>query len=208
MLDGNTEKLKLRKTDSNLQTLRALMPLVLFGYLMALFSLIVKGWPTGQFGQQNVDLVLHFERILRPLVSEGDSAALSRRILDIAFYLVLLAGFGFMVLVWRRGKRSPLLGLVGVAILGLSYASGMALFTGGFMSMCGFLLILFGGIVMLTTARDDDEEIESTELYETIAPDENVSDQAAVLTADEPGNIDTAMEQTDTTDLEQTSQDG
>jgi len=207
MLDGNTEKLRPRKTNRNLQTLRVLLPLVLFGYLMALCSLPVAGWPTGQFGQQNVELVSHFQRITHTLVSEGDSAALPRRILDIAFYLVLLAGLAFMVLVWRRGKRSPMIGLLGVAILGLSYASGMALFTGGFMSMCGFLLILFGEIVMLTAARDDDEA-ETTELNETTEPDGNDPDQAAVLMANEPGAMEITSEQTDTTDLEQTSTDG
>jgi hypothetical protein len=197
MLDGNTEKLK-RRTDSNLQTLRALMPLIILGYAMALCALPVVGWPTGQFGQQNVELVRHFDRITRPLISEGDSAGLPRKILDVAFYLVLLAGFGFLVLSWR-GRRNPMLGLIGVGILGLSYASGMALYSGPLLSTCGFLLILFGGIVMLTTARDD--EIDSTENEEIAAPD-----QTAVLTADVPTELE--LEQTDITDSDQTSQDG
>lgn len=165
MLEGTQPRRK--RIDNNLLTIRALIPLVLFGFLLTLIALLIAGWPTGQFGQQNVETVPHYERFTRPLVGEGETLTLPRRILDVAFYLVLLAGFAFLFLTWRRGNRSSLMGLIGVGILGLSYASGMALYNGAFVSMCGFLLILFSGIVMLTVVRDDEDVETETDLTES-----------------------------------------
>src|SRR5689334_19171635 len=102
---------------------RSLLPLVIMGFVLVVIALAVLWWPTGNFGEQQVSVIHHIARLTRPLNNE-DGLNLPRRFLDAAIYLVVLAGVVFLVTVWRRGTRGALMGLIGVSVLGLSYASG------------------------------------------------------------------------------------
>jgi hypothetical protein len=126
------------------------------------FALVVLWWPTGNFGEQQVSIIHHIFRLTRPLNNE-DGLNLPRRFLDAGIYLVVLVGVVFLVTAWRRGTRGALLGLIGVSVLGLSYVSGMALYSGPMVSTCGFLLILFGGVVTWATLRDETGEAENAD---------------------------------------------
>jgi hypothetical protein len=141
---------------SDIQTIRSLMPLILIGLTFVVSALLLLKWPNGQFGEENVSPLPHLERIGQPLIGES-SLSLPRRILDIAIYVVVVVGLGFLVLTWRRGQRNSLLGLIGVSILGLSYVSGMALYAGPAVGTCGFLLIFFGAMVAWVSADSEDE---------------------------------------------------
>lgn len=150
-----------KRKSGDIQTIRSLMPLVLLGFALVLTALLLLLWPTGQFGEQNVQTIPHILRVVRPMIGES-ALNIPRRILDVAIYLVVIIGIGFLVVAWRRGTRNSLLGLIGIAILGLSYVSGMALYTGPAVGTCGFLLILFGAMVAWIISRGEDEDDEAS----------------------------------------------
>ena len=148
--------------------IRSLLPIAIVGLVLVIVALLLLLWPTGQFGDTDVRMIPHVARILRSIDNET-GLNLPRRLLDVGIYIVLLAGIGFLVVAWRRGTRSALVGLIAVSILGLSYMSGMALYTGPMIATCGFLLVLFGAVVAWTTTRDKgaDENDENTALHST-----------------------------------------
>ncbi len=134
---------------------------MILGFILVVFALAVLWWPTGNFGEQQVSIIHHISRLTRPLNNE-DGMNLPRRFLDAGIYLIVLAGVVFLVTAWRRGARSAILGLIGVSVLGLSYASGMALYSGPMVSTCGFLLILFGAVVTWATLREESTQPDNT----------------------------------------------
>ena len=173
-----------KRKNGDIQTIRSLMPLVLLGFVLVLTALLLLLWPTGQFGQQDVQTIPHILRVVRPMIGES-ALNIPRRILDVAIYGVVIIGLGFMVVAWRRGTRQSLLGLIGIAILGLSYVSGMALYTGPAVGTCGFLLILFGAMVAWMTSHNEDQDDEASpaEMYSDIDPAERTDN--ATLGTDE-----------------------
>src|SRR5258708_10175564 len=106
--------------------IRSLLPIALVGFVLVIVALFLLLWPTGQFGDASVTLIPHVARILRSIDNET-GLNLPRRLLDVAIYIVLLAGVGFLVMAWRRRKRNALLGLIAVSILGPSFISRLAL---------------------------------------------------------------------------------
>jgi uncharacterized membrane protein len=155
---------------SDVGKVRSLLPLVILGFILVVFALAVLWWPTGNFGEQQVSIIHHISRLTRPLNNE-DGLNLPRRFLDAGIYLIVLAGVVFLVTAWRRGTRGAVLGLIGVSVLGLSYASGMALYSGPMVSTCGFLLILFGAVVTWATLREESTPQDNTDQLEHEKPD-------------------------------------
>ena len=94
------------------------------------------------------------------------------RLLDVSLYVMLMAGMVLLAMAWRRGTRNALIGLLAIALLGLAYAGGMALYFGPMVSICGFMLILFGGLIALAASPSADR------------PDEPENRQAEVRTND------------------------
>ncbi len=143
---------------ANLAIIRALLSIVIVGFVLVGFALLLLRWPIGA-GDQAV------QQITRLAGSDDNGANLIQRLPDLAIYLIVIAGIAFLVLAIRRGERSLLLGLVGIGFLGLAYAGGMALYIGPMVSVCGFMLILFGGMVAWATTgpreAEDTENMES-----------------------------------------------
>ncbi len=120
--------------------IRSLMPIVLVGFLIVLVALLFLLWPV----DSGTRTMQHLARIIAP----GDTEfGLARRLLDLGIYVVVMIGFAFLLAAWRDSKRNALIGLMAIGILGTAYGSGMALYAGPMCSICGFLLILFGGLV-------------------------------------------------------------
>jgi hypothetical protein len=67
--------------------------------------------------------------------------------MDATVYILLLVGMGCLVIAWQRARPGPLIALTMVGALGLAYVSGSALYTGPMISVCGFSMVLFGGLV-------------------------------------------------------------
>ncbi len=149
----------------------SLMPVVLLGFLIVLTALLLLRWPAGNRADPGETTTQLF-RLLQP---PGEAApSLAMRLLDVSLYVLLMAGMALLVMAWRRGARNALIGLMAIAILGLAYASGMALYIGPMVSICGFMLILFGGLIALAASP-------SAELDR---PDEPENRQAEVRTND------------------------
>jgi hypothetical protein len=132
--------------------IRSLIPIVFLGFLVAFLALFLLQWPMPSGSEQPTGLLLL--RIAAP--SAGDNPAnLARRFLDLGIFIITLIGIGFMAVAWRLGERGPLMGLVAVGILGIAYASGTAAYTGPMVSVCGYTIILFGGLVAWLAASSD-----------------------------------------------------
>ncbi len=136
---------------ADLAIIRALLSIVVVGFVLVAFALLLLRWPTPA-GDQAV------QQMTRMAGSDNNSANLMQRLPDLAIYLILLAGIAFLALALRRGDRSLLVGLMGVGFLGLAYAAGMALYIGPMVSVCGFMLILFGGMVTWATTGASEED--------------------------------------------------
>jgi len=128
------------------QTLRDMFPVIMLGFVLVVIGLFVFLWPTGAWGAEGTITVPHLQRLLGTGLPDT-GIALTRRILDASIYLIIVVGIGFVVVGLRRGNRDSLLGLIAVAILGLAYVAGQALYSGPMMSACGFLFILFGSLI-------------------------------------------------------------
>jgi hypothetical protein len=137
---------------SNPIIIRSLIPIVFVGFLIAFSALFLLQWPLPAGSDQSTDLLLR--RITSPAVTEG-TANVARRFLDLGIFIITLIGIGFMTVAWRMGERGPLIGLVAVGILGIAYASGTAAYTGPLVSVCGYTIILFGGLVAWLAASSD-----------------------------------------------------
>lgn len=144
---------------------RLLMPIVFVGFLIVGLALLVMQWPVPP-GVESVTVPL-LVRIVQPNPGES-SLGFARRFLDLAVYGLFLIGIGMMLTAWKSGGRRLLLGLMAVAVLGLAYASGMALYNGPMVSICGFTLILFGGMVAwVASSLGEAEEPETETLINT-----------------------------------------
>ncbi|MCC7445837.1 MAG: hypothetical protein IT324_00400 [Anaerolineae bacterium] len=148
-----------------------LMPVVLVGLLIVLMALLLLRWPAGNQAD-SAETTTQLFRLLQPPAETAPSVGM--RLLDASLYVMMAAGIVLLAIAWRRGARNALVGLVGIAILGLAYASGMALYFGPMVSICGFMLILFGGLIALAASP-------SAELDR---PDEPENRQAEVRTND------------------------
>ena len=124
---------------------RGLMLVVAVGFFIVFVALLLLNWPSGQWGEQDVTLLPQIQRTTDAI--RGQTALpTARLVLDIGIYFVVVIGVGFMIAAWR-GSRGALIGLLVISVLGLSYVSNMALYIGPMVSTCGFILILFGGLV-------------------------------------------------------------
>jgi uncharacterized membrane protein len=195
MLEGTSRP---NQTDGTI--VRYLMPLVLIGLIIVLFALALLRWPAGP--DADGPGLHHLSRMLGPAPDGGPD--IPRRLLDFIIYPVVLAGVGLLVMVLRRRSRTALIGLVAVGVLGLAYVNGMALYAGPMVSVCGFMLILFGGLVawagssapeetsvaVETPGGPSDEpgetsrpEVESYETSYETRTDDHASDQASHFAA-------------------------
>ncbi len=157
---------------------RSLLPMVITGFVLVLLALLVLKWPNGQWGDEGVSTMPHVMRLFTPLLNE-DGLNIPRRIMDLGIYVVVVVGLVLLVTTWRQGTRGTLPLLMLVSITGLAYVGGMALYSGPMIGTCGFMLILFGGLVTWasttdhTSAHPDDEENLTTEPIHTLGTDEN-----------------------------------
>ncbi len=157
---------------------RSLLPMVITGFVLVLLALLVLKWPNGQWGDEGVSTVPHVMRLFTPLLNE-DGLNIPRRIIDLGIYAVVVVGLVLLVTAWRQGTRGTLPLLMLVSITGLAYVGGMALYSGPMIGTCGFMLILFGGLVTWASTTDhasahpDDEENLTTEPIHTLGTDEN-----------------------------------
>lgn len=125
---------------------RGLMYIVACGFVIVLVSLLLLNWPSGQWGESDVKMLPQVQRTIAAVTGKI-AWPVPRLVLDVGIYVLLIIGIGFLVAAWRNGARGALMGLMGISILGLSYVSGMVVYVGPMISACGFVLILFGGLV-------------------------------------------------------------
>jgi hypothetical protein len=181
-----------RPNQTDVAMVRYLMPLVLIGLSVVILALTLLRWPAGP--DADGPGLHHLSRILGP-ASDGGPDIL-RRLVDFMIYPVVLVGVGLLVVVLRRRSRTALIGLVAVGVLGLAYVNGMALYAGPMVSVCGFMLILFGGLVAWAASSPPEETTVTVETPgepgETSRPevesfetrtDDHASDQASHFAA-------------------------
>lgn len=135
---------------------RGALPITILGVVIALIALLVLQWPVPT-DDAGVQTKIHIARLVERLASGNIGGAA----LDTLIYALVVAAIALAVLAWRRGSRSGLFGLAMVGLLGLAYSGSTALYTGPMVSICGFSLILFGGllafVVQGTTPDNGDE---------------------------------------------------
>lgn len=124
------------------ETVRSLLPLMLIGIVVVLAALLFMQWPIP--ASKNVT-----DRQINRLTGflSGPNASLPGFILDATVYVLLLVGIGCIVIAWQRARPGSLIALTMVGLLGLVYVSSSALYTGPMISVCGFSMVLFGGLV-------------------------------------------------------------
>ncbi len=124
------------------ETVRSLLPLIGIGFFIVLVALLFMQWPlpTAQTATDH-----QYNRMTGFL--SGPTASLPGFALDALAYVLLLVGIGCIVIAWRRAWPGPLLALTLIGVLGLAYVSSSALYTGPMISVCGFTMVLFGGLV-------------------------------------------------------------
>jgi hypothetical protein len=135
------------------ETVRSLLPLMLIGIFVVLAALLFMQWPIP--ASKNVT-----DRQINRLTGflSGPSASLPGFILDVAVYMLLLVGIGCIVIAWQRARPGSLIALTMVGLLGLVYVSSSALYTGPMISVCGFSMVLFGGLVAWVAVPDGKEK--------------------------------------------------
>jgi hypothetical protein len=143
-----------RPHQTDTTVVRYLMVLVIAGLIAVFFALARLRWPAGP--DADGPGIHHLSRMLGPS-PDSSSLDIPRRLLDFAIYPVALIGVGLLGLVLRRRSRLSLIGLMVVGFLGLAYVSGMALYAGPMVSVCGFMLILFGGLVAWIASSPPEE---------------------------------------------------
>lgn len=129
-----------------LDSVRGLMSVVGIGIVVVIFALGALRWPTATPNDSPVDTSAHILRVVEGLGGQN-GAAPSSAITDIGIYLIVLICMGMAISGWRRGTRGAFSGLIILGMLGIAYSGSMALYTGPMVSLCGFSLILFGGLV-------------------------------------------------------------
>ncbi len=179
--------------SADLAIVRALMLIVIAGFILVGFALLLLRWPIGA-GDQSV------QQLARLAGSSDSGQTLLQRLPDLAIYLIVIAGIAFLALALRRGERSLLLGLMGVGFLGLAYAGGMALYIGPMVSVCGFTLIVFGGMVAWATTgpRDTADITEAAEPAEAAAEAAASAENAEYAARFQPPEITELRETPDT----------
>lgn len=162
-----------KPTHSALESIRIVMAMVFLGLATVLCSLFFLQWPASPPAPPT-DTTLHTARIYEQIRDDG-TTGLIRSLVDVSIYVVILAGIACLVLA-LVGRRGAVMGLIGVGVLGLVYASGTALYTGPMISVCGFTVILFGGLTAWVASGAADIE----------PPPDNPT-AATVQPTDEPG---------------------
>jgi len=143
-----------------INAVRAVLPLVVFGFSIALCSMLVLLWPARSTADASIITTTHLARV----ASEFGRVPFARIVVDIGIYVVLLVAFVAILMAWSRRSRGMLTLLMGIGLLGIAYASGQALYTGPMFSVCGYSLILFGSLVGWASSPDQAvEEVASPE---------------------------------------------
>jgi len=164
---------------SNRATIRALMCVVAFGFFIVLTALLLMLWPGGVSADTKASPTIHVLKVIQQTPDEP-TLNLPRHLLDFAVYALVLAGLWFMVRAVRDNARGALIGLMVVGALGLAYAGTSGLYVGPMFSICGFSLILFGGMLAWAatsppdpteTGTDVETGTETGERAERLTPD-------------------------------------
>src|SRR5215218_4232069 len=100
----NTPARSYPQFEDAMQTVFALMPLISFGLFLVLFGALALMWPTGSFGEDQVQTVNNFERIYRSLIGQYPSNAI-KIIIDIAYYPLIIVVGWFVIRAWIGAKR-------------------------------------------------------------------------------------------------------
>ncbi len=148
-----------------LETIRSLLPVMLLGIFVALVALLILQWPVPTAPLTAAQTDHQVNRMIGYL--SGSDASLPGFLLDVAVYVLLLAGLACIVMAWMRVRRGPLVALTLIGVLGLAYVAGSALYTGPMIGVCGFTLVLFGALVAWFTLPDKDET-EKTKRTESV----------------------------------------
>jgi hypothetical protein len=151
-----------------LAVMRSLMALVFLGFLIVGTAMLCMLWPLGSVGDARTTSVN-----FRARVEEADQASgvsVAQRILDLVVCGGIIVGLIALFIAWIGGRRDVLIALMVVGILSIAYASGMALYSGPLVFICGFMLVLFGGLVAWmssSSAEPSGEPLEPGKLDET-----------------------------------------
>ena len=148
--------------------IRLLMPVVFLGFLIVSCSLFVMQWPAPPGSE--VPTMPLLSRMVQQTPNEG-GVALARHFMDFGIYVLATLGLILMFMAWRSGTRRPLVWMMATALLGIAYASGMSLYNGPMVSICGFTLILFGGMVVWVASSlggaDQTDSTDTTDATDT-----------------------------------------
>jgi hypothetical protein len=115
------------------------------GFMFALFALLVLRWPVNPTAP--IEVAPHMQRITQTIEGESTPAMVSRLILNIGIYIIMLIALIALIIGWLRGGRAAARTLILMALLGLMYVTGMALYLSGSVAVFGFCLMLFGALL-------------------------------------------------------------
>jgi hypothetical protein len=138
----------------NAPEIRGLIAIVFLGLLIVGTAMLFLLWPLGATGEARTTTVNFRSRVEEP--DQASGVTLTQRFLDLGVCVGVIVGLVAAFMAWIGNKRQVLLGLMVIGILGVAYASGMTLYTGPAVFMCGFLLVLFGGLVAWMSSSPDE----------------------------------------------------
>jgi len=136
---------------------RALLFIPIVGIAIVVLALLGLQWPMPATDSSTSGaLVTHLftERLTQRFQLGGD-ANIAGAILDVLVVVALLLALLFTVLGLLSRSRAPLMGLILVGVYGVIYVFSSALYLGPMISLCGFSLILFVGVITWFTFPDD-----------------------------------------------------
>ncbi len=152
------------------ETVRSLLPVTLIGIFVVLIALFFMQWPVPTARGATDHQINRMTGFL-----SGPTASLPGFMLDALVYILLLVGIGCIVIAWRRAWPGPLMALTMIGLLGLAYVSGTALYTGPMVGVCGFSLVLFGGLIAWVAVPFGKEKEKNLEAVESVAAQEQES---------------------------------
>ena len=115
------------------------------GWLLAAIAVVGLPWPMP--GAQPTVNGPVLDRLMASVPDEPLMTAIARHIVDLGPFVLLIAVPIALVVAAGRRTRRAATALAIIGLLGIIYAAGMALFIGGMVAVCGFVLIFISGLL-------------------------------------------------------------
>lgn len=148
------------------------LPITLIGVTIVVFSLLYAAWPPDYLDAHFTATVSHWDRLtgndvpVGQTVERPSSYAIRRGLDALAYYMVFQSLVAVSVLAWAADRTMYLLLLVSGGY-GIIYAASMGLHIGPILTVIGFAMVLWSGLLgwsASTTAAMADGNFENIEV--------------------------------------------